>query len=983
MNLGVIFTAKDLASGTIKGLESNYLSLDKTITGSTQNFSKHVAAFSAGLGIMAAGVKIASLPLSMVDTAGQFETSLAKMKSVMGNLTTGEMDQLRKKALQIGVATQFDPKEAVTAMKALGSAGLSTAEVLKSVDSVVQLAGASMGDLDLDKAANTVISGVKSFGLAIDQSGRVANAIVAVSKQGKISFADFDHVIGSAGDAAKQANQSFETMLVAVSQIHMQGGTAANAAEKLRQALSGMQRASAKEGFKSLGMSVTDLMKNGKFIDLPDIMDKIQASMSKKFPNPLDNSQAAAAHTALAKIFGEEGLTGFNKLLGQTFTDSKGHILKGAAAFRAARDAVIKDTNAAKVANDAYLQSWDGTKKMIAGTVETIKITLGSQLLGAVQGGLNSFLNGFLNPLLQALIASPAAAKAVMYGLLGIGTALTAVGALITGIAGFAMISAAMTTAGITIGGTMAAIGSAIVAAIPPILIIGAIIAAAVIAWQTDFAGFRTTVTDVAEAVGVAFSGLGSLFSKGVIPDEIFARLDAIGVPLGGFLTMIADMRTAVLEFSRSFVDGFKDLGGIDAFGPMAISVKALGFAILDLFGSIAKLVGNLLGLDKAMNPGTAQKFGYGVGGAFASIIPMITMVIDAVTMFVSFFTSVSNWLGTGFGKGLLTAILVIIAALNPLIGIPLLIATNFGAIQNALNWLLGADFASNWTAGVETMTAATQLFFDDWASGVEIITSSIQSFVDNWMLGAEIIAASASLVISDWLSGIDSIIAYASTFASDWLAGAASMGASASQFAADWMAGLSSLLAAASETVQSVIQFFSDLPSILAGIFMNAGQMAADALRSSLTGVWESIKAQFTGGITVPVNVSQTGGGGKGFAQGGVIPPGYPNDTYGPAWLTSGEQVLTAAQRQHRVSGNSGQAMVRPQAITYTRPEVTREKTTERVIERQTESYQPQAPTAVMERPPIIVQVMLDGKVLAESMLNTEDEYERRSFPN
>lgn len=38
-------------------------------------------------------------------------------------------------------------------------------------------------------------------------------------------------------------------------------------------------------------------------------------------------------------------------------------------------------------------------------------------------------------------------------------------------------------------------------------------------------------------------------------------------------------------------------------------------------------------------------------------------------------------------------------------------------------------------------------------------------------------------------------------------------------------------------------------------------------------------------------------GGGGFGFANGGVIPPGFPNDSFGPAFLTSGETITPAGQ--------------------------------------------------------------------------------------
>jgi len=36
-----------------------------------------------------------------------------------------------------------------------------------------------------------------------------------------------------------------------------------------------------------------------------------------------------------------------------------------------------------------------------------------------------------------------------------------------------------------------------------------------------------------------------------------------------------------------------------------------------------------------------------------------------------------------------------------------------------------------------------------------------------------------------------------------------------------------------------------------------------------------------------------------KGFAEGGVVPPGYPNDTY-PALLSSGEVVFTPDQLRY-----------------------------------------------------------------------------------
>jgi len=61
------------------------------------------------------------------------------------------------------------------------------------------------------------------------------------------------------------------------------------------------------------------------------------------------------------------------------------------------------------------------------------------------------------------------------------------------------------------------------------------------------------------------------------------------------------------------------------------------------------------------------------------------------------------------------------------------------------------------------------------------------------------------------------------------------------------------------------------------------------------------SIVELITGGGTelggrVLTQLKKTTGVFKGFAKGGVVPPGYPNDTY-PALLSSGEVVFTPSQ--------------------------------------------------------------------------------------
>ena len=69
-----------------------------------------------------------------------------------------------------------------------------------------------------------------------------------------------------------------------------------------------------------------------------------------------------------------------------------------------------------------------------------------------------------------------------------------------------------------------------------------------------------------------------------------------------------------------------------------------------------------------------------------------------------------------------------------------------------------------------------------------------------------------------------------------------------------------------------------------------------------------------FTGGLTgvgnmtVPIAETGTVNVNK-MAMGGIVPPGYPNDTY-PAALTSGETVVPAGQSPSMAGGITPQQM-------------------------------------------------------------------------
>jgi len=82
LGLGFIFTAKDLATGTMRKVEGRFSRLDATTSAASKSFTKNVGTMVAGLGIMTAGAIGVGTAFNLAGKYGTFEKGLAKVGAI-------------------------------------------------------------------------------------------------------------------------------------------------------------------------------------------------------------------------------------------------------------------------------------------------------------------------------------------------------------------------------------------------------------------------------------------------------------------------------------------------------------------------------------------------------------------------------------------------------------------------------------------------------------------------------------------------------------------------------------------------------------------------------------------------------------------------------------------------------------------------------------------------------------------------------------
>lgn len=311
-----------------------------------------------------AGFGISALVKAGVD----YEKQMARVHAVT-DATGEQFKSLGDLAKQLGKDTKFSAGQAAEAMYELGSAGFRAQDMAKVLPGTLSLAAAS--SIELADAAEISSNALRGFGLASDQSARVADVLAQAVASSSVEMKDLQYTLKYIGPVAKLTGQSFEDMIAAVELMGNAGIKGEQAGTSLRGALVRLTKPTkmVDAAFEAIGLRAQDLQGPKGLKPLPEII-RILAQHTDKLSK-------AQRNQALAQIFGTEALSGMSVLVD-----------KGADALTRLADKNRNADGAAKRMANTMNRTVAGAFENLTGSIETAGITVFEKFQEPMRKGL-------------------------------------------------------------------------------------------------------------------------------------------------------------------------------------------------------------------------------------------------------------------------------------------------------------------------------------------------------------------------------------------------------------------------------------------------------------------------------------------------------------------------------------------------------------------------------------------------------------------
>lgn len=554
-----------------------------------------------GLAVGGVGVAMVGALGLAVKSSANFEKTISAIGAV-SDASGKQLDQLRKKALQIGADTQFSAAESAQAMEELSKAGLSVEDILNGA-AIATANLAAAGGTDLPTAAAIASSAMNQFKLAASDLPRVADLIAGSANASAIDVNDFGMAMNQAGIAASTVGLSFDDLALAITAMGKQGLKGSDAGTSLKTMLLNLQPQTTKQIalFEKLGLSIESAATaanplgnaffdaNGKIKSMTEIADTL-----KKALKGMSEQQKL---TTLETLFGTDAIRAA-ALVANQGAEGMDSLAKG-----------MEKVKAADVAKKR-MDNLSGAIEQLKGSIETMVIQtggpfqeVGKTIVGFVTKIVNAFgsIPGPIQKIILYFVAFAGSALALAgAGSFIIGTFLKFAATLRELKAAFAIIKEVQ-----LLSKAMSAL-NAVLALNPFVLIIAAIVALGVAfyALYKHSEGFRKFIDSIWQGIQKAWDAILNFFKAipdaigkafGWLEDRFTAAIDWIkknwDILLTIFTGPIGAIVLVIRRFGGDIVDFFKDLPG-----KIGRAAKNLFSGFIDF---VKKFPGNVLGIIK------------------------------------------------------------------------------------------------------------------------------------------------------------------------------------------------------------------------------------------------------------------------------------------------------------------------------------------------------------------------------------------------
>lgn len=250
-------------------------------------------------------IPLAATGAMAVDTFRKYETTLAHIEGLTGaskEQTKAWSTELEKLSMSVGRT----PQELAESLYYIASSGV---EASKAMDILTISARASVAGLgSTQQVANLITSAMNAYAQSGLTARTVADQLTAAVREGKIEAAQFAEHIGYVIPVASEMGVSFDQVAAAMAAMSTTGSDASTAATQLRQLLSDILKPAmqSETALKKFGSSGAELRKILKEDGLLGALGKVREMMNK------------FGEDAVAKVFPEvRALTGVLMLIGE------------------------------------------------------------------------------------------------------------------------------------------------------------------------------------------------------------------------------------------------------------------------------------------------------------------------------------------------------------------------------------------------------------------------------------------------------------------------------------------------------------------------------------------------------------------------------------------------------------------------------------------------------------------------------------------
>lgn len=351
------------------------------------------------LGIAATSIKVGN----------EFQAQMSRVQAIAG-ATGGELDKMKRQAIELGAKTAFSAKEAAQGMENLASAGFQVNEIMDAMPGVLDLAAVSGGDVAASSEA--MASSLRAFGLEAGQAGHVADVFARAAADTNAETVDMAEAMKYVAPVAHSMGLSLEETAASIGIMADAGIKGSQAGTTLRGALSRIAKPTKAmvKSMDQLGVSFYDA--NGKMIPLREQIAQLKTATA--------GLTQEERNRHLVTLYGQNSLSGMLALLDA-----------GPEKLDKMTNALINSDGAAREMAETMQDNLASKIEQMGGAFESAAIVIQQILepaLAKVVGGITKLIEAFLNmsPVGQKMVVIFAGMVAALGPLLLIaGTVIT------------------------------------------------------------------------------------------------------------------------------------------------------------------------------------------------------------------------------------------------------------------------------------------------------------------------------------------------------------------------------------------------------------------------------------------------------------------------------------------------------------------------------------------------------------------------------